>query len=443
MRERATSLTLFSAIVAAIGGFLFGYNTSVISGALLYMTGEMSLTTFNQEIIVSIVLIGALLGAFFGGQTADRIGRKLMLFATCILFFIGTVLIISAHSMEVVVIGRFMSGLGLGICSVSVPLYIAEISPPKIRGMLVSFNQLAITMGILAAYITNYGFSGIESWRWMFAFEFLFITIFFICLFFIPETPSYLASKGHIAKAEKLKHALGHGTKLEEGHIAATQAERKEKMKWSVLFKKPVLLAFFIGIGMSIFQQITGINTIIYYAPRIFQHAGFVSFQSSLLATVGVGVINVVMTIVALYLIDKVGRRPLLIVGLIGMTVCLLSLGTFFFYESAATNIASTICLMGYIAFFAISLGPIAWLIISEIYPLEIRGKAMGIAVTANWTFNFFVSVSFLTLIETIGTSGAFWLYGVICIIAFLFVYYFVPETKGKTFVEIQKFFKS
>lgn len=438
MQKDGVYTCFFYALVASIGGLLFGYNTSVIAGALLFLGKDFGLYTFGKELIVSTILIGALFGALFGGIVTDQ-GRKNALFVTCGLYALGTILFITAQSFPVILLARFIGGLGLGLSSLSVPLYIAEISPPQNRGSLVSLNQLAITVGILIGYIFNYVFSPYESWRAMVGIQFIFILFFVVLLFKIPETPSYLASLGRLEVAKKLREKLGHKEKTEEGVIATKKEEKEKKSDLRRLLKKPLSYPFIIGVGLSIFQQITGIGTVIYYAPHIFIKAGFASSEATIIATLVLGIINVLMTLLAILLIDIVGRRPLLLVGLGGMAVSLATLATLFKLDAEYIGIGSVICLFCYISFFAIGIGPVAWLIISEIFPLEIRGKAMGIACSANWICGFIVSISFLTLLETLTTSYTFYLYTLISIFGAAFVYFFVFETKGKTFAEIQK----
>lgn len=402
--------SVFVSCIAAIGGILFGYNTSVISGVLLFITREFNLSTINQELVVSTLLIGALLGAFVGGVIADRFGRKKTLFFTLFLFFIGALTLTEATSFNMLLIGRFISGLAVGIVSMAAPLYIAEMAPAEHRGALVSLNQLCITLGILIAYLVTYKFGETSDWRAMFSFGFIPIAVQFIGLFFIPETPSWLAKEHHIVPTVKTN--------------------------WSALFAPDVRKPFLIGIGVAVFQSITGINTVIYYAPQIFQLAGYQEAQTALLATVFVGAINVLVTIVSLWLIDRLGRRPLLIIGLVGMAASLILLGL------NASGLTAVTALLLFVAFFAVSLGPVAWLLISEVYPLGIRGRAMGIATFSNWVCNYFVSLTFLTLIQQLGTAGTFWLYAIICLFGLWFVIKLVPETKGKTFEEIQSFWK-
>jgi MFS transporter, SP family, galactose:H+ symporter len=443
MKKRTfTRYTLFVCIIAALGGLLFGYNATVISGVLLFVSQQFSFTTFQQEIIVSTLIVGAFLGAGFGGMLADKIGRKKTLLLTTILFAIGTVLLMVSQGMGSLLIGRFVSGFAIGIASLAVPLYIAEMSDPDHRGALVSLNQLAITIGILLSYGIDYAFSSDDQWRLMFGFALIPAILMFVGLFFIPETPSFLVANGKIEKATKVlkkittnKASLESLNELEEG-------SKKKLVNWQTLLSKSIRPALIVGILVSVFQQITGINTVIYYAPKIFQFAGFQSASSAILASLGIGVVNVIVTIIALWIIDIVGRRLLLIVGIIGMVVSLSILGMAFFISAASIGSIAVVSLMSYVAFFAIGLGPVAWLIISEIYPLGVRGRAMGIATFANWVCNYIVSLTFLSLIDFLGTAGAFWLYAVIGLIALWFVCKRVPETKGKTLQQIQKYWK-
>jgi len=440
-KARFTKYTLFSSIIAAIGGFLFGYNTAVISGALLFMTKDFYLTTLSQELIVSIILVGALIGACLGGLLTDKIGRKFTLFITTILFFIGTIIVMKTSGIAGIFIGRLILGLGIGIASITVPLYIAEISDPVHRGALVSLNQLAITLGILIAYIVNYYYAPTYAWRSMFAAGLIPAGLLFLGLFFIPESPTYLVTHNKKTKALKILKKILLDSSHSEVIIESHKRSHKETISWKQLFAKTTRPAFFAGIGISIFQQITGINIVIYYAPKIFQMAGLELAASALFATIGIGTINFLMTIFALWLVDNVGRKPLLIIGLIGMIISLGVLGYGFMNPNQLSTF-SVVSLMCYVAFFAISLGPVAWLIISEVYPMGIRGRAMGISSFANWSCNYIVSLTFLTLVEILGKSLAFWLYALICLFALWFVLKKIPETKGRELQDIQNYFK-
>jgi len=440
-KRKFTRFSLFASLIAAIGGLLFGYNASVISGALLFLANDFHLTTLQQELVVSTLLIGALLGALLGGFIADHLGRKKTLFLTVILFLTGILVLAGAKGLEALLYGRLISGLAIGIVSMAVPLYIAEMSPPENRGALVSLNQLAITIGIFSAFVITYVYSDSGAWQDMFLFGLIPLCLQFFGLFFIPETPSWLMNHGQLNAAEKILHKIRVAS-LNEDLVPTEKKEDVPTSKnWRELFSPHIRKAFLIGIGLSVFQQITGINTVMYYAPRIFQLAGFQTAETAIFATMLVGAVNMGMTFIALWLIDLIGRRRLLIAGLIGMFVSLIALG-FSFLSTQGEGLAAVAALMFYVAFFAISLGPVAWLIISEIYPLGIRGRAMGIATFANWVCNYFISLTFLTLIDVLGTSSTFWLYGLISLLGLWFVYRHVPETKGKTLEQIQSFWK-
>ncbi len=433
--------SLFVVLIASIGGFLFGYNTSVISGAILFLTQDMHLTILQQEIVVSTILIGALVGACIGGYLADTFGRKFTLLLTPLIYVIGIIFLFTAAGIHALIVGRFIVGFAVGITSVTVPLYIAEMSISKIRGMFVSFNQLAITIGMLVGYIVDYSLAGGGEWRFMFGVAFIPTILFFFGLLFIPETPTYLATKGKIEKAKNILSKI-HRHELEEAIIETKMQKPKQLTSWKHLFQKKLFYPLVIGIGLSVFQQITGINIVLYYAPKIFEMTGLHSASSAILATVGIGIINVIMTIVALWLIDFIGRRFLLITSICGMIVCLSALSISFFYSSFDIGLVAVISLIIYVAFFAIGLGPVTWLIISEIFPMGIRGRAMGISVFFNWLFNYIVSLTFLSLIEAIGKFGTFILYDAIGIVALLFIIAYVPETKRKSLEEIQVFWR-
>ena len=440
--SKITGYSIFVSCIAAIGGILFGYNTSVISGVLLFITRDFHLTTLQQEVIVSTLLIGALVGALIGGMIADWFGRKKTLFFTLILFFIAILTLTEATGFEMLLTGRLISGLAVGIVSMAVPLYIAEMSPPGNRGALVSLNQLCVTIGILVAYIVSYAFAAAEDWREMFAFAFIPIALQFIGLFFVAETPSWLRTRHKSEQAQRVFSKV-RGTKHVDLKKVNKVDDTTTKKSWGALVAKSAKLPFLIGIGVAVFQAITGINTVIYYAPKIFQLAGFEATKTALFATILVGVVNVIVTIIALWLIDRFGRRPLLITGLVGMGLCLVILGIAFLFEGeTSAGLASVVFMITYVAFFAVSLGPVAWLIISEVFPLGIRGRAMGIATFTNWLANYFVSLTFLTLLEKFTITGTFWLYAVICFLGLWFVIKLVPETKGKTFEQIQAFWK-
>jgi sugar porter (SP) family MFS transporter len=440
-----TGFVFAAAGFAALGGLLFGYDTGVISGALIFIRTQFALTTFQQELVVSVVLVGAAIAALSGGRLADIFGRRAMLLVTAAIFIAGAMVCAAAPSLNFLVIGRLIVGVGIGLATSTVPIYISEVSPPQSRGWQVSLFQLAITIGILAAYLVDYAFSGSGSWRWMLGLAFVPGAILGLGMIGMPESPRWLAEHGESQRAREVLQRI-RGTEnidSEWGEIQDTLAQGEERGRFADLFAPHVRPALIIGIGLAIFQQVTGINTVIYYAPVIVQSAGISSASGAILATAGIGLVNVIMTIVAMWLIDHVGRRPLLLTGIAGMILSLAVLGFVFRMPTGgALSWLAVITLMVYVASFAISLGPIFWLLIAEIYPLKVRGIAEGTAAGANWAFNFLVSLTFLTLIQILGSSWTFWLYAALAIASWFFSFYLVPETKGRTLEEIEHSFR-
>ena len=437
-------LVYLAAVFAAVGGLLSGYDTGVISGALPFIKNSFTLSTFQQGLVVSVVLVGAAIAAIGGGGFSDRIGRRRALILTAAVFVAGALVSAMAPSLQVLIAGRVVIGFGIGLASSVVPLYISEIAPANARGWLVSLYQLAVTLGILSAYIVDYGFAASGNWRWMLGLAVVPGAMLGAGMLYLPETPRYLARHGDLDQARAVL-MRARGTKdvdaeLEQIKAALTNQEQRGHL--SDLLLPSVRPARVVGIGLAIFQQVTGINTVIYFAPTIIRSAGISSIQVSILATAGIGVVNVIMTIVSMWLIDRAGRRPLLLTGIAGMTFSLGILGYIFHLPVAGGGLANfaVITLMVYVASFAISLGPVFWLLISEIYPLKIRGLAAGIASGANWTSNFIVSLTFLTLVQTLGASWTFWLYGLLALGSWFFSYYLVPETKGHSLEEISNF---
>lgn len=438
-QTKANRFVIVLAIFAALGGFLFGYDTGVVSGALLFIKKDFHLGISQQEWVVSSMLITATLGALFAGPVTDKIGRRKVIVAASVLFIIGSFCLALAPSYGSLLIGRMTVGLAVGFSSTAVPLYIAEIAPANHRGMLVTLNQLFITVGILSAFIINYCFAEtLNGWRWMFGLAAIPSVIQCIGMIFFPDTPRFLLSKGcekeakAVLKATRIEQHLTQDLKRIKSNLS------KQKGTWTELFSRKIAPALGIAISLQIFQQLTGINTVIYYAPEIFQAAGFKGASSALAATMGVGIVNVIMTLVALPLLDKWGRRPLLFTGLSGMIIALFAIsGAFFFPSVAALKIVSVIGLMLFVGSFAIGLGPMPWLIPSEILPTKIRGRASSLSVVGNWGSNFIVASFFLTLIHSIGVGMTFALFGLISIIALAFFFSVLPETKDKTLEEI------
>ena len=446
-RLRGTRFVYIAAFFAALGGLLFGYDTGVISGALIFIKREFGLTTVAEEIVVSGVLFGATIGAIIGGKMADLFGRRRVLLVTAAIFGIGALASAVAPSPLILILSRVVLGAAIGLSSTTVPVYLSEVSPAHVRGWIVSLFQLAITAGIVAAYLTDYAFAGIGGWRWMLGLAVVPALVFGSGMFFLPETPRWLIRGGHHEIAHRVLVQIrgSEDVDLEINEIKNSLAQQIQRGHWTDLLHRHVRPALIVGLGLAVFQQITGINTVIYYAPRILQSAGFASTSGAILATTGVGVVNFAMTIVAMLLVDRVGRRPLLLFGIAGMIVTLAVLGLSFRISNQSANLTwiAVICLMGYVASFAISLGPIFWLLIAEIYPLRIRGLGEGTAATFNWGSNLIVSLTFLTLVEKLGASTTFLLYALASVASWLFAYYLVPETKGRTLEEIEAFWRA
>jgi MFS transporter, SP family, xylose:H+ symportor len=456
-------------IVATLGGLLFGYDTAVISGTVgsldVFFIQPMGLseTAANSQLgfIVSSALIGCIIGGISGGLISLKLGRKNGLILAAILFFISAMG--SAfpeiffrpfgegdHTFFWHFIGyRIIGGIGVGLASMLSPMYIAEISPANTRGKLVSFNQFAIIFGMLIVYFVNYAISrqGDDTWlneigwRWMFASEMIPAGIFLILLFFVPETPRYMVLKGNNEKALQVLEKIN-GPEIG----AKVLAEIKQTLSTTSgkLFSFGILIIV-IGVLLSAFQQFVGINVVLYYAPEIFKNMGS-GTDTALLQTIIVGIINLTFTVVAIMSVDKFGRKPLMIIGAVGMSFFMFALGFSFFFQKI--GIGALIFMLGYVACFAVSWGPVVWVLLSEIFPNRIRGRAMAVAVAAQWISNYLVSWSFPVmnkstfLVDTFHNGFAYWIYGVMGILAALFMWKFVPETKGKTLEEMEQLWR-
>jgi sugar porter (SP) family MFS transporter len=445
-KQKVTGILIIATAIAAVGGILFGFDTGVISGAILYIQHDWNLNSVEESIATSSVLVGAIIGAVLGGLAADRLGRKRSIIAGSISFIIGTLILLVSTGLGIFVVGRLLIGIAIGLASFIVPMYISELAPEHIRGALVSLNQLFVTLGILVSYGVDTLFSASGSWQSMFAVGLIPAVILLVGIAFMPNSPRWLVYKHRSDKArkvlEKVRGKKDVDPEIEEIESAIkTQSNAKSMLRSSVV-KYPLI----VGLGLAIFQQITGVNTIIYYAPTIFQFAGLSSDTAAIAATTGVGLANFIVTGIALALVDRVGRRPLLLVGIAGMVASLVILGAGFYFASSiggsTVGIITAVSLIAYISFFAIGLGPVFWLLISEIFPLQVRGTAMSLATIANWTANFAITLVFLGLVGFLGQTGTFWLFAVIGIIAFIFTVRLVPETKGLTLEQIESHFK-
>jgi len=436
----------YAVAIAALGGLLFGYDTGVISGAILFITKQFSLSSTMEEIVVSAVLIGAVAGASVGGALTDRFGRRGLIIVAGLIFIASSLGTALAPSVPLLIAARVVSGIAIGLASFLSPMYIAELVPARVRGALVAVNMLAITTGIVAAYLTDYALTGNGGWRWMFGLGVVPAVWLTIGMWFLPDSPRWLVSKSRTDEARKALARLRTPEEIGPEVADIEQTTQKTSGDWKTeLFRPSLRMPLIIGIGLALFQQLSGINTVIYYAPTIFKYAGFESARASILAAVGLGVVMLCSHVVAIFLIDRVGRRPLLLVGIAGQIVGLAALGAAFHFKQLSNSVGDIAVgsLVVYVACFAFGLGPVFWLLISEIYPLAVRGAAMSAATVANWAMNLVVAVTFLTLVHVVGRSSTFWIYGAITVCAWIFIYKLVPETKGKTLEQIEAYWRS
>lgn len=445
VRRTGNALLLRVCIIAAIGGLLFGYDTGVISGALLYIKKDLHATDFEQEAIVAAVLLGATVGAACSGYLADRISRKWTKVISGTIYFAGAIGCALAVNAAMLIGFRFLLGFAVGTASFVSPLYISEMAPPRIRGGLVSFNQLAITSGILVAYLTNYAFQGFSAnWRWMLGVAAIPGAALAVGMLTVPHTPRWLVSASHPDQSRDVLERLRSGDDdadvdaelhdIEEANDKERRASPRDLLRPAL---RPMLI---VGVVLALAQQFVGVNTVIYYAPTILADTGL-SNSGSLARTVLVGVTNVAFTVVAVLLLDRVGRRKLLMTGTVGIIVGLLTLAVYFTSATLQQH-AGYVALIGllvFIASFAIGLGPVFWLMISEIFPVGVRSIAMSACTIANWCANFVVAQTFLTLGNLITREGVFYLYAGLAVASSVFFLRKVPETRGRSLEDIQR----
>ena len=431
--------------VASLGGLLSGFDTGVISGALLFINDTWPLDSLQKGWVVSSALVGAVIGAAANGVLADVYGRKKVIIATALIFAVGSVICGFAVSVSWLIAGRMILGLAIGMVNFVVPLYLSEISPQRVRGMLVSLYQLAITAGILFSYLINRVFALTEyNWRWMLGSGLIPALVLLIGISFLGDTPRWLISKRREKEAREIFVKIEPDANADK-HISEIRSaieNQEQKSSSRKIFASWMLMPVIVGIGMMFMQICTGINTIIYYTATIFKAAGFSSNIGALYATIGVGLVNFLMTFVAIFFTDKIGRKPLLYAGLAGITASLFVLGASFYFTAELGDSLKWVAIGSiavFIASFAFSLGPIGWIVISEIMPLKIRGFAMSLCTMANFGFNFIVALTFPVLLEKIGEAYTFWIFGVIGIFSLFFTYFCLPETKGRSLEQIEK----
>ena len=432
-------------VVASLGGLLAGFDMGVISGAMLFINTEWILSPFVQGWVVSSAIVGAVIGAAGNGILSDIYGRKKIIIATALIFIAGSVFSAVAPNVGCLIAARMLVGIAVGMVNFIVPIYLSEISPQKIRGMLVSLYQLAITAGILFSYLINGIYADSEySWRLMMFSGIYPAVILLLGIIVLQDTPRWLISKKRDKEAaevfQKIEPEIDIKARIKE--IKATlQSEQKGK-KNRLQFQKWMLMPIFVGVGMMFAQICTGINTVIYYTTTIFKVSGFSENSAAIYATIGVGIVNFLMTGIAIVFTDRLGRKPLLYAGTIGMMLSMLCLGMAFNYaDTLGENLryVATASVMVYIACFAFSLGPVTWIMVSEILPLRIRGLAMSICTVSNFFFNFIIVLSFPVLLQHIGEAHTFWIYAGICFISLFFFHFYVPETKGRSLEEIER----
>lgn len=443
--------------VAGIGGMLFGYDTGVISGALLYIKddfAEVRDSSFLQETIVSMALFGAILGAAAGGWINDAYGRKKATLIADVIFALGSFVMAASPGPYILIVGRLLVGIGVGVASVTAPVYIAEASPSEIRGGLVSTNVLMITGGQFLSYLINLAFTEVPgTWRWMLGVAAVPAILQFFLMLFLPESPRWLFIKNRKHEAVVVLTKIYDYARLEDEVDFLTAQYEQESQKrndinyWDVFKSKEIRLAFLVGAGLQAFQQFTGINTVMYYSPTIVQMAGFHSNQLALLLSLIVAGLNAAGTILGIYLIDHAGRKKLALSSLAGVIASLILLAVSFINQSSSStsNLYGWLAILGlamYIAFFSPGMGPVPWTMNSEIYPEEYRGICGGMSATVCWVSNLIVSQTFLSIADAVGTGQTFLILAGIAVLAFIFVAVCVPETKGLTFDEVELIWK-
>lgn len=444
MKKAAASVNLtliLVAVTASLGGLLSGFDMGIISGALLYINQTWEMNAVQQGWLVASAIVGSIIGAAANGFLADFYGRKKIIIITALIFIIGSVMCGYAASAGWLITSRIIIGIAVGMISFVAPIYLSEIAPEKIRGTLVSLYQLALTAGILLSYLVNRIFANTElNWRWMLASGAIPAVILLTGILFLHDTPRWLISKGRLKEAREIFQKISDEKNID---IDARIAEIRSTLntpdkKDRISLQKWMLMPIFVGIGLMFVQICTGINTIIYFAPTIFKLAGFADNIGAIYATIGIGIVNFLMTFVAIAYTDRFGRKPLLYIGLTGMLISLLALsGSFALGETGKWLAVGS--LVVYIASFAMSLGPICWIMVSEIMPLKIRGLAMSAATASNFVFNAIIVFSFLPLIDYIGQTATFLIFSATIVISLAFVYFFVPETKGISLEKIEE----
>jgi SP family arabinose:H+ symporter-like MFS transporter len=446
-------------LVASLGGFLFGFDMAVVSGILPLLQKQFALSAFQEGWFVSSALVGCIIGVAISGELSDRLGRKKPLLLAALLFLLSALGCALMPSLTGVIVSRIIGGIGIGLASNVVPLYISEIAPARIRGRLITYYQLALTLGILIAYLTNSALLNnalahagdntagwlhtilvTEAWRGMFGVGLFPAMLFLFGLLFVPESPRWLIQQKRMQEATIILNRINNPIEAQGSLQQAKQASQEAKISYRALWAPQWRKALIIGILLPLFSQFSGINAIIYYGPSILSNAG-ISLSNSLISQIIFGGANMLFTLIAIWKVDSLGRRPLYIAGTAGATISLLATGICFF-TGATTGIALLVCVLAFLASFAFSIGPLKFVVAAEIFPGNIRGRAMAISIMVMWIADTIVGQLTPILLKSIGTAFTFWLFALFCLIAFITVYKLLPETKGKSLEQIEKDWK-
>ena len=432
------SYTYRISAVAALGGLLFGFDTAIINGAIVFLRRQFRWTDVETEVAAGSLLVGCALGASVAGVLSDRFGRRKILLLSALIFALSSIATAAPNSMVQFCSARVVTGVAIGIASMVSPMYIAEASPAGIRGRLVSMNQLAIMLGILVSYLVGWLLSGLgdESWRWMFAVAAIPSLLFWVALLTVPESPRWLVKENRSDEALAILDRLGEpASRLAEIRSAISEEGGSVRDLLQPRMRRPLL----IGVTLAVLQQITGINTVLYYGSLIFtEQGGAKTTSAALWSNVLIGAVNLVCTVIALFLIDRLGRRPLLMIASGGMGLSLAALGLAFLAGPAAGS-GPLVLILCYVGCFSVGMGPGVWVVMSELFPTRIRGRAMSVATVSLWVACLLITLSFLSLVRLLSFSGAFWVYALMCVFTFLFVWRYVPETKGKSLERIER----
>lgn len=430
--------------LAALFGLLFGFDEGVIAGALPLITKTFHISVTAEGFLTAAVPLGAVAGAILAAMYADSLGRRKVLILCSVLFAFGSVASGLATGQEMLVAARLVLGVGIGASALAAPMFLAELAPAKYRGAVVSAFQLMITVGILVSYLLDMVLEPLGAWRWMLALGAVPAVVALVGIFRSPESPRWLAMNGARDRAITVIGQLQPDLSKDQAahivdNIEASKSADEKPPSWQVFLSDKVRPLVIFTIAAFVFQQVSGINAVIYYAPTIMSHAGFDGASTQLAATVGIGIVNVLMTIVAMFVVDRFGRRPLLILGFIGATFSLAVIAYAMQPDRPDLAPVGLAGLFAYIAFFAVSLGPLPWLYMSELFPLALRSRGMAMASVANWSCNFIVVFSFPVVVAQFGAPATFALFGIFCAIGAVFSWIYAPETKGVSLEEIEK----